>query len=105
MYSLPEGADPEETWKYHTQVHAPDIKKLSGDKLKKYVVNRVDNVIVGGQQIFAIMENWYENKEDIAEIDKRYKITKAASGKTLQEDFNSHTTNRFRAIVEEKEII
>ena len=41
VYSLPDGTDPDEFWKYHTEEHSEDFKKNVGTKLRKYVMNRV----------------------------------------------------------------
>ena len=35
IYSLPEGVDPDEFWRYHTEDHASDIKRAAGTRLKK----------------------------------------------------------------------
>lgn len=104
MYSLPEGTDPDEFWKYHTEVHASDIKKAYGPRLKKYVINRVIKVLKGEPKLFAIMENWFENEEALAEADKDAKTLRTAGGKTIVDDFASRVTQSYRAIVEEKEI-
>jgi hypothetical protein len=102
-YSLPEGTDLEEFWKYHTQVHAADCKKAYGPRLKKYTINRVTKVLKG-EPVFAIMEDWFEDEAALAEADKRLKSMIAASGKNMVEDFASRVTRSFRFIVEEKEI-
>ncbi|OGO20455.1 MAG: hypothetical protein A2144_00760 [Chloroflexi bacterium RBG_16_50_9] len=104
MYSLPEGTDPEEFWKFHTEIHASDIKKAYGPRVKKYVINRVTRIIKGELKLFAIMETWFDNEEELAEADKAAKAARAASGKTVVDDFASRVTGSFRAIVEEKEI-
>ena len=103
-YSLPEGTDPEEFWKYHTQVHAADCKKAYGPLLKKYTLNRVTKVLKGDPGFFAIMENWFEDEAALAKADKQLKTMIAASGKNMVEDFASRVTRSFRVIVEEKEI-
>ena len=104
MYSLPDGTDPDEMWKYHTEVHASDIKRVYGPRLKKYVINRVSKVLAGEPRFFALMETWFESEEALAEADENYKTLRTYEGKTIAEDFNSRVTQRFRAVVEEKEI-
>ena len=59
MYSLPEGTDEEEWWRYHSQVHAKDFVRAGGDDLIKYTINRITKVIRGQKVCFAIVETWY----------------------------------------------
>lgn len=103
-YLLPEGTDPEEFWKYHTEVHAADCKKAYGPRLKKYTVNRVVKVLKGDPGFFALMEDWFEDEAALKEADKSLKSSIAASGKNMVEDFSSRVIKSFRVIVEEKEI-
>ncbi|MBI4296623.1 MAG: EthD family reductase [Chloroflexi bacterium] len=104
MYSLPEGTDPEKFWKYHTEVHASDIKRAYGTKVKKYVINRVTKVLMGEPKFFGLMETWFENEEALAEADKAARTLTTPEGKSVVDDFASRVTQRFRALVEEKEI-
>ncbi|MFC1989417.1 EthD domain-containing protein [Chloroflexota bacterium] len=104
IFSLPEGTDPEEFWKYHTEVHATDVKKAAGNTLKKYVLNRVVTVERGEPKFWGLIEMWWENKEARGEYPKRSESVKTASGKTPLEDFRSRVISGFGAHVEEKEI-
>ena len=104
VYSLPEGTDPEEFWKYHTEVHALDVKKAAGSLLKKYVINRVVEVIRGEPKFWGLIEMWWESKEAREEYPKRAETVIAASGKTPPEDFRERVIRGFGAHVEEKEI-
>ena len=105
VYSLPEGTDPDEFWKYHTQVHALDVKNAAGPLLKKYVVNRVLDVSSGQPKFFGLIELWWASKEAREEYyGKRVKTFKLASGKTPPEDFASRAILGFSVHVEEQEI-
>ncbi|MFC1965339.1 hypothetical protein ACFLVW_00610 [Chloroflexota bacterium] len=104
VFSLPEGTDPEELWKYHTQVHALDVKNAGGSLLKKYVLNRVIKVTHGEPKFWGVVELWFENEETHKEFNERTRETKVANGKAMIEDFTSRVVGRFGAVVEEKEI-
>ena len=104
VYSLPEGTDPEAFWKYHTEVHALDVKNAAGSLLKKYVINRVIKVTHGEPKFWGVIELWFENEEAFKEFNKRTLKTKVANGKAMIDDFTSRVTGRFGALVEEKEI-
>ncbi len=104
MYSLPEGTDPEEFWRYHSEIHASDMKRAYGPKLKKYVINRVTKSLIGEPKFFGMMETWFESEEDLVEADRAARALKTAEGKTFVDDFASRVTQRFRAVVEEKEM-
>ncbi len=107
FYSLPEGADGVKIWKYHTEVHALDVKKVAGPLLKKYVIRRVIKAIRGEPTFWGIIEIWWESAEAQEEFIKRaqnYKGT--ASGKTPPEDFASLGIIRgFSVQIEDKEIV
>ena len=104
VYSLPEGTDPEEFWKYHTEVHALDVKKVAGPLLKEYVINHVIEVIRGEPKFWGLIEMWWESKQAREEYFERAEYVKAASGKTPLEDFVSRVISGFSVHVEEKEI-
>ena len=104
VYSLPEGTNPDEFWKYHTEVHAMDVKKAAGSTLKKYVINRVVNVTRGEPKFFGLIETWWESKEARDEFIESVQTIKAANGKTIMEDFRSRVISGFAVNVEEKEI-
>ena len=104
IYSLPEGTDHDEFWKYHTEVHPADFKKAAGPRLKKYVINRVTEVISGKPKIWALVELWFDSKEDMDEAFRNAQTLKIPGGKTIAEDFWSRITDAFDTILEEKEI-
>ena len=102
IYSLPEGTDPEEFWKYHAEVHSADVKKHAGPGLKKYVINRVTKVLAGDEKIFGIVELYFENEKAMNESIKNLDTAKA---KSINEEFWSQAIRNFTAIVEEKQIL
>ncbi len=96
VYSLPEGTDPDEFWKYHTEEHALDVKNAAGPILKKYVINRVIEARSGEPAFFGLIETWWESEEARQEYIKRSYPRKG--------EFSSRVTGSFAALVEEKEI-
>ena len=104
VYSLPKGTNPDEFWKYHTEVHASDIKKAAGPRLKKYAINRVARVVSGEPKFWGMVETWWESEEAIREATKDINALKAPGGKTIWDDFWSRVVDGFSAEVEEKEI-
>jgi uncharacterized protein (TIGR02118 family) len=104
VYALPEGTDPDEFWKYHTQVHAMDVKKAAGSTLKKFAINRVIEVFKGEPKIFGVIEMWWESKEAMDGYSKRAKLVKTATGKSPLDDFRGRVIYGFSIHVEEKEI-
>ena len=96
IYSLPEGTDPDTFWKYHIEEHALDIKKVAGPLLKKYVINRVTQVIRGEPKFFGLIETWWDSEEDRQEYNNRPYPHKG--------EFASRVVGSFTALVEEKEI-
>jgi len=104
VYSLPEGTDPDEFWKYHTEVHARDVRKAAGPELKKYVINRVVEVIRGEPKFWGLIEMWWESKEERDKYPEKAARVKAATGKTPPEDFRDRVIAGFGAHVQEKEI-
>jgi len=93
-FSLPEGTDPDELWKYWHEVHVPGIMQLPG--LKKYVINRVSSVVAGEARFWGVAETWWESEEAMHQAFTR------PDGKSCQDDFMSRVTGVFVAIVEEK---
>jgi len=105
VYSLPEGTDPDEFWKYHQEVHAPDFVKLAGPDLKRYVIHRVNKVIRGEPKFFGFVETWWENEEAMERSVQNVAAHKTADGKTVQEDFFSRITDGFMTLVDERVIV
>ncbi len=105
VFSLRPDTDPDEFFKYYVQSHALDAVKAGAGKMKKYVTNRVVDVMGGQTEIFGITEIWWENKADHDEYIKRVQTMLAASGKNMAADFVSHGgVIEYKIHVEEKEI-
>ena len=104
VFSLLEGVDPDEFWKFHTEVHTPEVKSAGGSLLKKYVLNRVIKVTHGEPKFWGVVELWFDNEEAFKEFVKRTLAFKVANKKNSFDDFASCVTGRFGAVVEEKEI-
>ena len=96
VYSLPEGTDPDEFWKYHIEEHALDFKNAAVPLLKKYVINRVVEARRGEPTFFGLIETWWESEEARQEYNKRSYPKKG--------EFGSRVSESFTALVEEKEI-
>ena len=106
VYSLPEGADPDKFWKYHREVHAPDVKKGFDKSLKRYVIHRITKMIAGKPSFYGFVETWYDSEEAFNRAFKRAnESVKTPEGKTAHEDFRSHVTDFFWAIVDEEVIV
>lgn len=93
-FSLPDGTDPDELWRYWQEVHVPGVMQLSG--LKKYVINRVSNVVGGEPRFWGIAETWWESEEAM------HQAFNSPLGKSCQNDFMSRVTGVFVSIMEEK---
>ena len=106
IYSLPEGTNHDEFWKYHTEVHASDTKNAAGPRIKKYVINRVTKVLLGEPKFWVLIETWWENEDAMNEFVKNAETIKipGGGGKTSFSDFFPRITEPFIALVEEKEI-
>jgi uncharacterized protein (TIGR02118 family) len=104
IFSLPPGTDPDAFWKYHTEVHAADVKKAAGPGLKKYTISRVTQVKGGDLRFFGMVEMWWENKEEMDGYWARQAKVKNAAGLTPLEDFRPRVIGSSNFIVEEKEI-
>jgi hypothetical protein len=105
VYDLPPGTNREAFWEYHTRVHAQDVKQASRGLLKKFVINRIIDVVNGELKAFGLIEMWWENKEAAGEYKDRAREFKTASGKSPPDDFFSRgVISRFRLHVEEVEI-
>lgn len=101
IYSIPEGTDGDKFWKYHTKVHAPDVVRVAGPALKKYIINRVTKIISGKPQFFGLVEMWWESEESMNKAFQTFQTEKLTNGKTIFEDFWSQATSRFATEVEE----
>lgn len=67
MFSLAEGKDTDNVWKYWVETHAPNIKTIPG--LKKYVISRVIKSIPGPDgtekkpSYWGMVEMWFDTME------------------------------------------
>ena len=104
IYSLPEETDPDEFWKYHTEIHSEDFKKIAGSKLKRYVMNRITEQVGGNHKIFAVIETYWESKEAMNKAYEEAKVAKLPNGMTVFEDFMSRINLHFAGSVEVTEI-
>lgn len=104
VYSLPEGTDHDEFWKYHTEAHAVDWRKIAGPELKKYVINRSTIVHRGEPLFYGMVESWWENKQAFDNCIQKALSTITSSGNNILHDFSSRVTNGFVTYVEEKQI-
>ena len=104
VYSLPEGTDPDEFWKYHTEGHSEDFKKIVGSRLKRYTMNRVVSQVGGDSSPFAIIETVWESEAAMLEAYAEAQKVKLANGMTIFEDFMSRINLHFAGSVEEREI-
>jgi len=106
-FSLPKGTDPDEFWKYHTEVHARDFVKVAGPRLKKYTISRVKGVRVGKPNFFGVTETWFENEEVEKQVMGEVSKTILPNGKNIFEDFHSRVVNTsmVAVVVEEKVIV
>ena len=106
VLSIKEGTDPDAFIKYHTQSHALDARKIGGSGLRRYVVNRILEVM-GGQtkKYFALVEMWWENKGAHDAYAQKGRTFKTASGMNPSEDFEAHGgIFEFKLHVEEYDI-
>jgi uncharacterized protein (TIGR02118 family) len=93
-FSLPEGADPEEFWRYWQEEHVPGIMRLPG--LKKYVINRLSQAVAGEPKFWGVAESWWESEAAMR------RAFASPQGKACQDDFMARITGFFAAIMEEK---
>jgi hypothetical protein len=104
VFSLLQGTNADEFWKWHTEVHASDFKRVAGSRLKKYVISRVTNVVLGEPEFWGMVETWYESEEIMNEVYKDTEPIKTPEGKTFLDDWWSRVTGGFVATMYEKEI-
>lgn len=69
IFSLAQGKDPEEVWKFYAEVHAPDVASRTPG-LRKYVISRAIEPwierrgLMGGEpRWWGILEQWYDSRE------------------------------------------
>ena len=102
MFTIPEGTNPDEVWNYFTKGHAPAFAKLAGAGLKKYILNRVTQVVNGAPKFTVLAEMWWESEEAMNKTIETARVTKSPRGYTFKEDLQPHEAiDRFITIVEE----
>ena len=95
FFSLTEGKDPEEAWKYWVEKHAPMLREyLPG--IRKYVINRVTEVVRGEPQLWGILEIWFDSREA---------CDKAFTTERPKDDFRSFMADSRSVSVEEAVIV
>ena len=99
IFSLPEETSKEEFWKYWKEVHAADIKRLWGPKLRKYVISRVVGTPGGDMKFWGMAELWYESTEE-----DHKKMVSTPEGKRIFSDFWNRIKAGGIANMEELEI-
>ncbi len=104
LNSLLDKINPDEFWRYHIEVHAPDFRKIAGPGLRKYVISRVIKVVSGEPKFWETVEQWWDSEEAFHTAMEKCRTTKLANGKTLFDDFDEQVTVNLAAFVEEKEI-
>ena len=99
IFSLPDGASGEEFWKYWKEVHAGDMKRVAGPKLKKYVISRVVGKPDGDLKFWGLAELWYDTTEE-----EHKKMVSTPEGKKTFSDFWSRIGTGGIDYMEELEI-
>jgi len=107
IFALPSGTDPDEFWKYHTEVHAADVVGAAGSRLKKYVINRFNEIVSGESTCFGFTEVWWENEKAMYEAYEDYKIYTTPDGekKNVGNDFYSRVINICTGQIDEKIVL
>ena len=101
MIEPKEGTDLEEFWKRWQEVHAPIHDK---PQLKKYVINRVTQVIAGGEiKVWGMTEQWFDSMESYQE----YRRANDADPEfqRLNDDWHGRLAGRTIFFMEEKVLI
>lgn len=101
VYALEEGTNGDEFWAYHTKTHAADVMRVAGPALKRYVINRVKQVVRGKPQFFAFVETWWESEEGMNKYLEEISTTTLSNRRTIVDDFWSRGIHGFEAVVEE----
>lgn len=102
-FKIPEGVKGDEFWKYLTEVHAAEVRKITEDLVKKFSFHRPIKVAAGSPTFYAISEIWWASKEARDKFNKLAQKQKTASGKTLAQDFESRTSQVWSVEIETKQ--
>ena len=103
VFRLKPGTDPEEFWKHWCEEHGPLYANRCGKYLRKYVVNRVIEVVKGEPVVWGVVETWWKNKEEYAKAEET-PAAKAAKATPGSRYFGEHIEGGFNAWIEEKQI-
>jgi len=74
FYQLARGINGDDFFHYHTHKHATDVLNASQTDYarKKYIINRINSLIKGDEQIYGFIETWWGNHAemdlDLAEL-------------------------------------
>ena len=101
MSSTKEGVDQGILWRYYTQIHGPAFLRVVGASARKYLINRVSEVIYGKQIFDRFSEVWWESEEAMNRCLEICRVTKAPSGNMMFGDLKSQVFDGFKALLEE----
>ena len=99
VFSLPEGSDPDEFWKFWEEVHAAEFKKFPA--LRKYIIHRVTKVVKGEQKFWGLGEVWYDSEEAYNQAREGSPVVERVSS----DGYSERVIDEFSAWVEEKVIM
>jgi uncharacterized protein (TIGR02118 family) len=97
VFSLAEGTNSDEYWKYHTAAHASDVLKAL-PRPSKYVINRVTRVVSGEPKFWGFVETWWDSEEAMNQAMNTPELKQANA------DWLPRVSGCFTALVEEKVI-
>lgn len=97
VFKLKPGTDPDEFWKHWELKHASEYKKMP--YLRKYVINRVKQVIKGEPVFWGLVETYWDSIED---HDKNALTPESKAFKDPW--FGEHIADSFGAWMEEKQM-
>lgn len=100
VFSLPEGTDAEEFWQFWAEKHTDEVVK-NWPAVRKYVVNRVIEVVSGQPKFWGLVELWFDSKEAY----NQSQDTMTPAMKHIRDDFSSRVVDRFAVWAEEKVIV
>ena len=101
VYTVPEGTDGDEFWKYHKGVHAKDVMDAVGHLRIRYAINRVNGILAGETKVFAFIETCWDSKEKMMQEPEILRTKKLSNGKTISEDWHSKIADSYSVTVEE----
>lgn len=106
IYSIPDGANGDDFWRYHSEGHARDVWNATRHLHKvQYMMNRVKKTLYGHHDIFCFVETKWDSDEVIAQDGQILKTIRLANGMNIQEDFLSQVKKCLSILVEEYDVI